>query len=82
MTLVSFITDTTVRENRTMNPYDTISEHLQGASAALEMAMQEIEELEGLESTYLAIMYGQLAKYQRHIDNYMKDLAPLQTESA
>jgi hypothetical protein len=62
-----------------MNPYDTISEHLQGASAALEMAMQEMEELE---STYMKIMYGQLAKYQRHIDNYMKDLAPLQTESA
>lgn len=64
-----------------MNPYDTISEHLQGASASLEMAMQELEGLEGQASTYIEAMWTQLANYQWKIDCYMKDLAPLLTES-
>jgi hypothetical protein len=64
-----------------MNEYKNISEHLQGASASLEMAMQELEGLEGVASTYLEAMWTQLATFQWRIDGYMKDLEPLLAET-
>jgi len=56
-------------------PEQRIAQHLEGASASLEMALQELENMWG--TLYYEKMARELAVAQQQIDRYLTDMRPL-----